>query len=208
MIIDPTQQTYKDNYKLLTGAIVPRPIAFVSTVSTDGVRNIAPFSFFNGVCSNPPTVMFSLTIRSTDGKEKDTLVNIRDTGEFVVNIVSEDFADQMVIAATEFPSEVDEFEASGLTPAPGEKVAAPRLQEARISFECRLNRIVEIGDGSPGCGFIVIGTVVLYHVRDEVYREGRILIENLQPIGRLAGNNYCRISDVFQIARKIKPDLK
>ncbi|NOZ03121.1 MAG: flavin reductase family protein [FCB group bacterium] len=208
MIIDPTQQTYKANYKLLTGAIVPRPIAFVSTVSAEGIRNIAPFSFFNGVCSNPPTIMFSLTIRTTDGKEKDTLVNIRATKEFVVNIVSEDFAGQMVAAATEYPSETDEFEMTGLTPVPSEKVAPPRLGEARVSFECRLNQIVEIGDGTPGCGFIVIGTVVLYHIRDEVYRDGRILLEKLQPIGRLAGHNYCRVSDIFQIVRKIKPDSK
>ena len=207
MIIDPNRQPFKDNYKLMIGSILPRPIAFVSTKSKDGIDNLAPFSFFNGVCSNPPTISFCPVRKGTDGEIKDTLRNIQDTGVFALNIVSESFATEMVSTATEFPPEVSEFEKSGLSPIPCQNIDVMRVGESKITFECELNQIIEIGDGSPGSGFLVLGTIVLFHVSDDLYENGRIDLEKLQPIGRLAGaNGYCRISDRFEIERKIKPD--
>jgi len=207
MIIDPNRQPFKDNYKLMIGSILPRPIAFVSTKSKDGIDNLAPFSFFNGVCSNPPTISFCPVRKGTDGEIKDTLRNIQDTGVFALNIVSESFATEMVSTATEFPPEVSEFEESGLSPIPCQNIDVMRVGESKITFECELNQIIEIGDGSPGSGFLVLGTIVLFHVSDDLYENGRIDLEKLQPIGRLAGaNGYCRISDRFEIERKIKPD--
>ena len=206
MIYDPAELPFQETHKLMIGSIVPRPIALVSTTSEDGVNNIAPFSYFNGVCSNPPTIMFAPARRGWDGSEKDTLVNIRDTKEFVVNIVSESFAEQMVQCSTDYENDIDEFTISGLNPLPSEKIISPRLKESKISFECKLNQIVEIGDDKAGSGFIVIGTVILFHIDDSIIIDGKIDIEKLNPIGRLAGNWYTRPTDKFRIQRKIKPN--
>ncbi|HJM09916.1 MAG TPA: flavin reductase family protein [Candidatus Marinimicrobia bacterium] len=206
MIIDPNKQSFSENYKLMIGSIVPRPIALVSTVSSNGLKNLAPFSYFNGVCSYPPTIMFAPGRRGYDGLTKDTLNNIRETEDFTVSIVSEEIGKQMVACATDYPPDVDEFEISGLTPLPSEKVKAPRVAESKVSFECKLNQIVEIGDDSPGAGFLVIGTIVIFHIDDDVYRDGKIDIKTLKPLGRLAGNSYTRISEIFDIVRKVRPD--
>ena len=206
MIIDPTKQSFKDNHKLMIGSIVPRPIAFVSTKSVDGILNLAPFSYFNGVCSNPPTIMFAPARRGYDGLTKDTLNNIQDTNEFVVNIVSENFVKPMVACATDYEKDVDEFEISNLTPADSLKVAPPLVKESKVSFECQLNTIVEIGKAEPGAGFVVIGTIVMFHVDDKVYKDGRIDLKELNPVGRLAGNSYTRVFDNFNVIRHIKPN--
>ena len=206
MIFDPNEIPFQETHKLMIGSIVPRPIAFVSTQSKNGKNNVAPFSYFNGVCSKPPTIMFAPARRGWDGEEKDTLINIRDTEEFVVNIVSESFAEKMVMCATDFDSDVDEFEISGLNTKDSQKINPPRVEEAKISFECKLNQIVEIGDGSAGSGFVVIGTIVLFHIDDDIYDNGRILLNQLEPLGRIAGNWYTRITDTLKIARKVKPD--
>jgi len=206
MILDPNEIPFQETHKLMIGSIIPRPIAFVSTQSNNGKNNVAPFSYFNGVCSKPPTLMFAPARRGWDGEEKDTLINIRDTEEFVVNIVSESFAEKMVMCATDFGSDVDEFEISGLTPTNSQKIKPPRVGEAKISFECKLNQIVEIGDGTAGSGFVVIGTIVLFHIDDGIYDNGRILTDKLEPLGRLAGNWYTRSTDTLIIDRKVKPD--
>ncbi len=206
MIFDPNEIPFQETHKLMIGSIVPRPIAFVSTQSKNGKNNVAPFSYFNGVCSKPPTIMFAPARRGWDGEEKDTLINIRDTEEFVVNIVSESFAEKMVMCATDFDSDVDEFEISGLNTTDSQKINPPRVEEAKISFECKLNQIVEIGDGSAGSGFVVIGTIVLFHIDDDIYDNGRILLNQLEPLGRVAGNWYTRITDTLKIVRKVKPD--
>ena len=206
MIIDPAKQSFKNNHKLMIGSIVPRPIAFVSTKSTDGILNLAPFSYFNGVCSNPPTIMFAPARRGYDGLTKDTLNNIQDTNEFVVNIVSEDFVKPMVACATDYEKDVDEFEISNLTPADSLKVAPPLVKESKVSFECQLNTIVEIGKAEPGAGFVVIGTIVMFHVDNKVYKDGRIDLKELNPVGRLAGNSYTRVFDNFNVIRHIKPN--
>ena len=206
MKVDPSKISFSDTHKLMIGSIVPRPIAFVSTISRQGAHNIAPFSYFNGVCSKPPTIMFAPARRGWDGKEKDTLTNIRDSNQFVVNIVSESFAEQMVMCSTDFDSNVDEFEISGLHSKSSDKVKPPRLLESKISFECELNQIVEIGKGNAGSGFVVIGTIVLFHIDDDVYKDGHILLDKLEPLGRLAGNKYTRPKDILEISRKVKPE--
>ena len=206
MLFDPTEHSFHESHKLMIGSIVPRPIAFVSTISKNGVLNLAPFSYFNGVCSNPPTIMFAPARRGYDGKIKDTLKNIQDTNEFVVNIVSEEFVDEMVACATDFDPTVNEFDESGLNPGSSQKVRPPTVEEAKISFECELHKIIEIGDGSPGSGFIVIGTIVMFHIDDSVYENGRVNLEKLGPVGRLSGNNYTKITNTFESIRKIKPD--
>ena len=205
MKFDPSEISFTEVHKLMIGSIVPRPIAFVSTLSKNGKNNIAPFSYFNGVCSRPPTIMFAPARRGWDGKEKDTLINIRDNNQFVINIVSESFAEQMVMCSTDFDSDVDEFEISGLNPVQSNKVSPPRLLESKISYECELNQIVEIGKGDAGSGFIVIGTIVLFHIDDDVYDNGHILLDRLEPLGRLAGNQYTRPNNNLEIIRKVKP---
>ena len=206
MIYDPENLTFQQTHKLMIGSIIPRPIAFVATTSLKKLNNIAPFSYFNGVCSNPPTIMFAPARRGWDGKEKDTLKNIRDTKEFTINIVSESFSQQMVDCSTDFDSNIDEFEISGLHTSKSQKIQPPRLKESKISYECILNQIVEIGDGKAGSGFIVIGSIVLFHISDDVISNDRIDVQKLNPIGRLAGDWYTRPTDNFKIMRKVKPD--
>jgi flavin reductase (DIM6/NTAB) family NADH-FMN oxidoreductase RutF len=199
--ITPDQLPHREVYKLMIGSIVPRPIAWVSTINAQGKPNLAPFSFFSGVCSAPPTVIFCPGVRDTDGAQKDTLNNIRLTGEYIINFVSEPLAEQMNITATELPPEVNEFERAGLTTEPGKTVHVPRVHESLIHFECRLNQIVTISD-QPGGGHIVIGTVLHMHFDDSIYRQGNYIDHHvLQPVGRLAGPTYCRVNDFFDIKR-------
>ncbi|OUX30076.1 MAG: hypothetical protein CBE24_07260 [bacterium TMED264] len=206
MIYDPAEHSFSETHKLMIGSIVPRPIALVSTTSINGINNLAPFSYFNGVCSNPPTIMFAPARRGWDGKEKDTLINIRKTKEFSINIVSEDIGEKMVKCSTDYKKEVDEFSKSGLSPIPSKKIKPPIVSESKISLECTLNQIVQIGKNNAGSGFIVIGTIVLFHIDDRVYDNGRIILDKLQPIGRVAGNGYVRSTNTFDIIRTIIPD--
>ena len=205
MIFDPTEKRFSEIHKLMIGSIVPRPIALVSTTSKDGNNNVAPFSYFNGVCSNPPTIMFAPARRGWDGHEKDTLINIRNNQEFVINIVSESFAEKMVKCSTDFDPNIDEFQVSGLTPESSSKVSPPKVKESKINLECKLDQIVEIGDGTAGSGFVVLGTIVLFHIDDDIYEDGHILLDKLEPLGRLAGNWYTRPTDNLKITRQVKP---
>jgi len=202
MIIDPKKQTYKENYKLIIGSILPRPIAFVSTISREGIHNLAPFSFFNGIASNPPSLCFAPSRRSTDGSKKDTLVNIEQTCEFVVNIVTEVIVKQMNDTSEEHPPVISEFEEVCLTPIPSQVVHAPRVKECPINLECKLSQIIEIGPSEPGGGFLVIGEIILFHVKDELLHEGCINIELLKQIGRLAGTEYTTLGKRFSLPRK------
>ena len=206
MIYDPAEHPFSETHKLMIGSIVPRPIALVSTTSNNGINNLAPFSYFNGVCSKPPTVMFAPARRGWDGKEKDTLINIRNTKEFSINIVSEDIGEKMVKCSTDYENKVDEYLKSGLSPLSSKKIKPPIVSESKISLECVLNQIVQIGKEDAGSGFIVIGTIVLFHIDDEVYDNGRIILDKLKPLGRVAGNGYVRSTNAFDIVRTIKPD--
>ncbi len=193
-----------DNYKLLSGSIVPRPIAWVSTVDADGARNLAPYSFFTAVCANPPMVCFCPGVREAkDGLRatKDTLENIRATGEFVVNIVSEPLAEAMNGTAAQLPADGDEFTLAGLTALPGELVRAPRVAEARVQMECRLREIVGVSTLPMG-GSLVLGEVLRFHIADEVLEPGlHIAPDKLQAVGRMAGADYVRTRDRFALER-------
>ena len=199
MIIDPNKSTVKDIYKLMSGCILPRPIAFVSTVSKSGVPNLAPFSYFSGVTSQPPTLCISVARKGPQAEKKDTLVNIEQTGEFVVNTVSEFFVEKMAVTGQDFPAEVNEFSEAGLTEEKAELVKPPRVKESLISLECKLHRIVEIGPAQPGAGFLVIGEIVLFHIADNVYLDGKIDVQKLKPVGRLAGYDYMSVGKVYSV---------
>ena len=199
MIIDP--QSFDGFNRVLTGVVVPRPIAFVSTMSKDGLINLAPYSFFNAVAYDPPTIVFSSSRHAGD-KRKDTLAHIEETGEFVVNIVVDDIAEAMNRTAAEYPSEVSEFEIAGLTPAPSERVKPPRVAESPVNMECRLLQVVPLGQGDHQHG-LVIGQIVLMHVRDDIIDGYRINHQRLKPTGRLAGSMYCHTSDVFEMVRPV-----
>ena len=196
MRIDP--KTFEGFNRVLTGVIVPRPIAFVSSVSTNGIVNLAPFSFFNAMAYDPATIVLGIS-RSAGWKEKDTLANIEATGEFVVNVVVDDIAEAMNSTAAEFPTDVNEFEVGGLTAAPSELVRAPRVAESPVNMECRLNQVVAVGDGTKHA--IVIGEIVLMHIRDDIINGHRINHQRLKPVGRLAGNMYCNTHNVYELVR-------
>ena len=189
----------------MIGSILPRPIALVSTISKNGIKNLAPFSYFNGVCSKPPTIMFSPARRGWDGKEKDTLKNIRQIKEFSINLVSESFVEKMVVCGTDYEPEIDEFNMANLTPISSKKIKPPILKESKIKFECILNQIVQIGNNEAGGGFVVIGEIILFHINDEIYKNGHIDLQSFNPVGRLAGNWYSRPINNFEIIRTIKP---
>ena len=199
MKLDP--KTFDSFYRVLTGVVVPRPIAFVSTVSADGHFNLAPYSFFNAVGYDPPTIVFSSS-RHVGGKQKDTLANIEQTGEFVVNVVVDDIAEAMNKTAAEFPAGVSEFEIAGLTPAPSDLIKAPRVAESPVNMECRLIQVVPIGKGAHEHG-LVIGEVILMHLRDDILDGHRVNHHILKPTGRLAGSMYCHTSDVFEMPRPV-----
>jgi flavin reductase (DIM6/NTAB) family NADH-FMN oxidoreductase RutF len=196
--IDPATAPAQSVYKLLIGCVVPRPIAWVSTVGPDGVNNLAPFSFFMAICNDPPTVAFSSGPRA--GDRKDTVRNIEVSGEYVVNVVDDARAEQMNLTSGEYGPDVDEFALTGLTPAPSVKVKAPRVLEAPINMECRVTQVLEIGRGPHR---LVIGEVVHFHLRDDIYdaSTGRIDQHRLAPVGRLAGHQYTHVHDIFEMKR-------
>ncbi len=201
MDINPAEYPHREVYKLLTAAVVPRPIAWVSTLNAAGQPNLAPFSFFNAVCSNPPTVLFCTGIRGADHAPKDTYHNVRATGEFVINFVTEALAEAMNVTAAEVPAHVNEFERAGLTAVPGRTVRAPHVAETPIYFECRLREIVTISE-EPGGGHVIIGTVTFIHCDDSVYREGNYIdFDAYRPVGRMTGAGYTRTTDRFDLAR-------
>ena len=199
MQIDP--QSFDNFYRVLTGVVVPRPIAFVSTRSADGVANLAPFSFFNAVAPHPPTIIFSSS-RNAGRKYKDTLSNVEETGEFVVNVVVDDIAEAMNRTAAEFPADTNEFEIAGLTEALSAIVKAPRVAESPVNMECRLSQVINIGEGDHQHG-LVIGEIVMMHIRDDIINGHRINHQILKPTGRLAGSMYCHTADIFEMVRPV-----
>jgi len=198
MIIDPSTIPAQTMYRVLIGAVVPRPIAFVSTMSEAGVLNVAPFSFFNAFCADPPVVGFGPVWRKP---AKDTITNIRATREFVVNIVGEDIAEAMNVCSADFPPDVDEFQQSKLTPIPSVVVKPPRVKESRINMECSLLQIVDFSE-KPHGGSLVLGQIVRLHVDDEIIDESyKIDADKLRAIGRMGGPEYTRTRDRFIMLR-------
>jgi flavin reductase (DIM6/NTAB) family NADH-FMN oxidoreductase RutF len=201
MEISPETLPWNSIYKIMIGAIVPRPIGWISSLDPSGCANLAPFSFFNAICANPPHVLFCPMVRGTDRGQKDTLRNVSQTGEFVVNIVMEELAEKMNQTSTELPAGVDEFTLADLEKMPSIVVKPPRVAASPIHFECRTVQIVNLGD-QPGAGSVVIGRVVHLHVSDRVLVGGdKIDLAQLKPIGRLAGAAYCYVKDIFEMQR-------
>ena len=194
MVIDPSSLSPGAVYRWMIGAIVPRPIAFVSTVGAGGRLNAAPFSYFLPITSRPPLVGVSIGPR--EGEPKDTLRNVRETGDFVVNVVDEPLAARVVQASGDWPEETSEFELTGLTAAASELVRAPRVAESPVSFECRLHREVPLGEA-----VLVVGEIVRIHAADRVLTDGRVDIEKLKPVGRLGGDGYSIVREVMHLAR-------
>lgn len=191
--IIPGELPTKDLHQYLVGAIAPRPIAFVSTHDEDGNPNLAPYSFFNTFSSNPPILVFSSNRKVTDNTTKDTLHNIRVTGECVINIVNYPIVRQTALASVEFPSNDNEFVKVGLTPEKAETVSAARVLESPVNFECKVKDIIELGD-KGGAGHLIICEVTLITVSEDVIENDRINPHKLDLVGRLGRNYYVRAS--------------
>ncbi|MDQ6598747.1 flavin reductase family protein [Bacillus salipaludis] len=197
--IDPAILSERDNYKFLIGSIIPRPIAFVTTISKDGVLNGAPFSYFNIVSSNPPLI--SLSIQRAQGERKDTSRNIIESKEFVVHIVDEQNVEKVNKTAASLPPNQSEIELAKLTPVESVKITVPGVKEAKIRMECSLEHSFELGGSdSPGCD-LIIGKVVQFHIENDLYEKGRIDPKGLAAVSRLAGNYYAKIGEIFEIER-------
>ena len=184
-------------YKLLIGLVVPRPIAWVGTQYQDQL-NLAPFSFFNTVSADPPVIVFSPT--GPSDSPKDTLFNISETGMFTHNVVSRSLAERMNISSGSYPAHVDEFALAGVTPVMGDIVSAPRVSEADASMECTLLDIVSFGEGNLS-GNLVIGTVVRFHLADDLVENFRVDSDRLDAVGRMAGAQYATTKDRFALER-------
>lgn len=201
MTVDPQTARHIDIYKLMIGSIVPRPIALVSTVSHDGIRNLAPFSFFTGISSKPTLICFCPGPRPAGSARKDTLENISRTKEFVVNIVSEEIAEAMNLTAGEYPPDVDEFAIAGLTAIPSDLIRPPRVAESHVNMECRLYLSLEFSE-LPGGGNLIIGEVLRFHVDDRVVENFKIDPDQLRAVGRMGGpTGYTRTRDRFDMIR-------
>ena len=184
-----TQDTPRlETFFLLTSLVVPRPIAWVSSVSSSGVRNLAPYSHFNNCSTTPPITHF------TSNGVKDSVRNIRETGEFVINVVSRHLSRQVRITSAEWPSNVDEFEKAGLEGVASDFVRPERVKGARASIECKLRDIIQMGDGH-----MVFGDVICFHIDDDVWVNGRVDISRLQPVGKLDGQNYAPVNEIERI---------
>ena len=202
MNVCPDQLSHREFYRILIGAVAPRPIAWVSTLDKEGRANLAPFSFFNVISAKPPLLGFSPSLRALeDGHEaKGTLINIRETGEFVVNVVTFDVADAMNLTSGEYRHGVDEFKVAELATRPSEVVRAPQVAASPVSFECKLDRIIDFGDRPPS-GSFVIGEIVSVHVREEFVKRERLDPNALDLIGRMGGLQYCRTTERFELKR-------
>jgi len=200
MQLDPGELTPGAMYRFMISAIVPRPIAFVATMDEQGATNVAPFSYFAPLASRPPLLGISIN-HHRGGGPKDTLRNARATGGFVVHIVHEPLLEAMVRASGEWPSDASEFALTGLTAVAAERVRAPRVAEAKLAFECRLEREVALGGTT-----LVIGEIVLAHAADDVMRDGLVDATLLHPIGRLGGDAYTIVREVVREPRPVVPE--
>lgn len=197
---DPDHLEQKNIYKLLTGAVIPRPIGWISTISPDGIRNLAPFSYFNIISDDPPHVVFS-TVRNS-GANKDTLKNVLQTGEFVVNMVTEDTVEAANTTSANVPADVDEFTLAGVTPIPATLVKPSLVAESPVQFECRMVHHYEVEQHRFGGAVLVVGRVVMIHIDNRIVSDDfRIDTQLYRPVARLAGSNYSTLGNIFSIKR-------
>ena len=200
MQLDLSTLSARDAYRWMSSTIMPRPIAWVSTISPDGVTNLAPFSFFQGICANPPTLMF-VPVNNRQGQPKDTIRNIEAVPEFVVNLVPHQLGRQMNRTAALLPYGESEFSAFGIEPAASEKIRPPRVAAAPVACECKLDRIVHIGEG-PLAANVVFGRMLALHVHDEILNaDGMPDSRKLDLIGRMGGDDYITTRDTFTMER-------
>ena len=200
MELDPAALKPREMYQWLVSTLLPRPIAWVSTLGPDGVSNLAPFSFFAGVCARPPTVVFCPS-QNRFGQPQDTLRKVEKTGEFVVNLVSVALAEQMNATSATLPYGESEFEKFGVATAPSIVIRPPRVAAAPVAFECRLDRIVRFGEG-PIAGNAVFGTVVRAHIRDDILGpDGQVDVRKFDPLARLGGDQYARLGEMLYFPR-------
>lgn len=203
MQIDPAKLSHRDSYFLMISAIVPRPIAFITTIGSTGVINAAPFSYFTGVASTPPTLLICSGRRRDTISHKDTHRNIVESGEFVVNVVVEEIMDGVVIGGTDHPPDVSEIDVAGLQTAPSVRVKPPRIAPSPVNMECRLTQVTEVAGTA-----IIVGEVVWMHVRDDLMVASKVspgsnVIDaaKLQPIARLGDDDYARLGEIFERRR-------
>lgn len=198
--VDPAALSERENYKFLTGSIIPRPVAFVTTLSKEKVLNAAPFSYFNIVTSTPP--MISLSVQRQNGKMKDTSRNAIEQSAFVVHISDESYIHEINKTAASLPPHESELNITSLTAVESEKISIPGVKEAKIRMECVLEKAISLGESEtgPACD-LLIGRVVQYHIREDLYENGRIDAKGLAPVSRLAGNDYAKLGEIFEIKR-------
>ncbi len=198
----PTDISSIDLYKILVSTVMPRPIAWVSSISKEGIDNLAPFSFFTVASVKPPIVCFAPALKDVDGKptEKDTLRNIRETGEFVVNIVSRNLVEKMNQTSFEYAPHESEFDAVGLTRAPSSLVKPKRVAESLVNYECKLFQIIDFGKDVQS-GSLILGEIVMAHLDERIFKNGKVDMAELNPVGRLGGLWYCGIDDRFELKR-------
>ncbi|MCS7037718.1 MAG: flavin reductase family protein [Saprospiraceae bacterium] len=203
--IDPTQIATKDLHQFILGAVGPRPIAFASTISADGVPNLAPYSFFNAFSSNPPILIFSSNRRVENNTTKDTLQNVKETGEVVIHAVSYAMARQMALCSIEYDASINEFEKAGFTPLPSERVRPFRVAESPVHMECVVDNILPLGE-KGGAGNLIVCRMVLMHISEDVLTpSGRIDPHKIDLIGRLGRFYYARASGdaIFEVVQKV-----
>src|ERR1700733_12019545 len=206
MIVSPSDLPHNELYGLLLNSVAPRPIAWVSTMSASGALNLAPFSFFNCVCVDPPLLAFapghrpSKQAEARHGEAKDTLRNVRKTREFVVNIVTYELREAMNLTSGEYDASVDEFELAKVTPEPSKIVRPPRVAESPVSFECKLHQIIDFST-VPTSGSLVIGEIVSIHINDAHLKDGKLDRNSLDLIGRMGGLQYTRTTQRFEMVR-------
>lgn len=203
--LSPSNINSIDLYKILVSTVMPRPIAWVSTVSKDGIDNLAPFSFFTVASVKPPILCFAPALKSVEGipTEKDTLHNIRETGEFIVNIVSRNLVEEMNQTSFEFAPTESEFDAVGLTRAPAHFVKAKRVAESLVNYECKLVQIIDFGKEVQS-GSLILGEIIMVHLDKRIFKSGKVDMAELNPVGRLGGLWYSGIEDRFELKRPSK----
>jgi len=197
---DPSELTLPQRHHLIIGGVAPRPIAWVSTISKEGQPNIAPYSFFNAFSSNPPVLAFSPARRGRDGTLKDTYKNLKETGECVIHIVTRELVEQMNLTSSEYSPDVDESIKAGLEMVDAVKVKPKRIKGSPIHYECTLRDMIPLGD-QPGSGNLALLDVVQIHIREDLYQDQRVMVKDIDQVGRNGGNSYtaCNPQTMFDV---------